>query len=92
MPLAEAKFYYATENRITSLSLMLDDADNISETVTELKKSLSDQYEIMPWQEMNTELVSNSKRQYRRNYYVGNSLYCYWIWSFRYNNDDDNGT
>ncbi|MBI1931758.1 MAG: ABC transporter permease [Ignavibacteriales bacterium] len=57
MPLAEAKFYYATENRITSLSLMLDDADNISETVTELKKSLSDQYEIMPWQEMNTELV-----------------------------------
>jgi ABC-type lipoprotein release transport system permease subunit len=57
MPINEAKYFYATENRITSLSLMLDDADKIDQTINELKNHLSYQYEIMPWQEMNTELV-----------------------------------
>jgi len=57
MPLKEAKYFYATENRITSLSLMVNDADNIDKTINELKKKLPDKYEIMPWQEMNTELV-----------------------------------
>jgi ABC-type lipoprotein release transport system permease subunit len=57
MPIAEAKYFYATENRITSLSLMLKDADKVEETIAELKSNLIEDYEIMPWQEMNVELV-----------------------------------
>ncbi len=57
MPLKEAKYFFATENKITSLSLMVNDADKIDETINKLKKNLPDKYEIMPWQEMNTELV-----------------------------------
>ncbi|MCB0731653.1 MAG: ABC transporter permease [Ignavibacteriae bacterium] len=57
MPLAEAKYYYATDNQITSLSLMLKDADKVDATIAELKNSLNDEYEIMPWPEMNVELV-----------------------------------
>lgn len=57
MPLAEAQYYYATENRLTSLSLMLTDAENITETVTFLKNNLPDDYEVMAWDEMNPDLV-----------------------------------
>lgn len=57
MPLAEAQYYYATENRLTSLSLMLEDAENIDETKRFLENNLSDEYEVMTWDEMNREMV-----------------------------------
>ena len=57
MPLEEAQYYYAAENRLTSLSLMLEDAENIDETISFLNNNLSDDYEVMAWDEMNREMV-----------------------------------
>ncbi len=57
MPLKEAQYYYASENRLTSLSIMLKDPEELDKTLTSLKSKLGNKYEVMPWQEMNKEMV-----------------------------------
>ncbi len=57
MPLKEAQYYYASENRLTSLSIMLKDPEELDKTLTYLKSKLGNKYEVMPWQEMNKEMV-----------------------------------
>ncbi len=57
MPLKEAQYYYASENRLTSLSIMLKDPEELDKTLIFLKSKLGDKYEVMPWQEMNKEMV-----------------------------------
>ena len=57
MPLKECQYFYASENRLTSISIMLNDAEAIDKTVADIKGNLSDEYEVMSWQEMNKELV-----------------------------------
>jgi ABC-type lipoprotein release transport system permease subunit len=57
IPLNEAQYFYAVDNRLTSVSIMLEDADLLDETFDELKNGLSENYEIMKWQEMNKEMV-----------------------------------
>jgi ABC-type lipoprotein release transport system permease subunit len=57
MPLKEAQYYYAVENRLTSISLMLLDAEKIDQSINYLRNNLSDEYEIMTWDEMNREMV-----------------------------------
>ncbi len=59
LPLKAAQYYYAAENRLTSISLMLDDAESIDETIEYIKNGLDDSYEVMPWQEMNREMVQS---------------------------------
>lgn len=58
MPLATAQNFLAAPNRLTAISLMLDDPGNVDRTVKNLQSTLlQDQYEIMSWQEMMPELV-----------------------------------
>ena len=57
MPLKECQYFYASENRLTSISLMLNNAEDVDNTVAEIKSNLSNEYEVMSWQEMNKELV-----------------------------------
>ncbi len=57
MPLKLAGFFYGTENRVTSVSLMLKDENKTKETATELAKTLGKNYEAMTWQELNPEMV-----------------------------------
>ncbi|MCP5064377.1 MAG: ABC transporter permease [Ignavibacteriae bacterium] len=57
LPLKEAQYYYAADKRLTSISLMLDDAELLDETISKIKNGLDDSYEVMPWQEMNKEMV-----------------------------------
>lgn len=57
MPLKEAQYYYGANNRLTSISLMLKNPDQLKKEITDLKKSLGKNYEVMSWQEMNTEMV-----------------------------------
>lgn len=57
MPLKLAEFYYGAENRVTSVSIMLKENDQIEETISELKKSLGEEYEVMSWKELNPEMV-----------------------------------
>ena len=57
LPLKEAQYYYAAENRLTSISIMLDDPEKLDESLADIKSNLDDSYEVMPWQEMNREMV-----------------------------------
>jgi len=57
MPLKECQYLYASENRLTSISIMLKDPEFLDVTATKIKNNLSDEYEVMSWQEMNKELV-----------------------------------
>jgi ABC-type lipoprotein release transport system permease subunit len=57
MPLKECQYFYASENRLTSISMMLNDAEAVDKTVADIKNNLSDEYDVLPWQVMNKELV-----------------------------------
>lgn len=57
MPLKESQYFYASENRLTSISLMLKDPEKINATIKRIENKLNDKYEVMPWQEMNKEMV-----------------------------------
>lgn len=59
LPLKEAQYYYAAENRLTSISIMLEDAELLDETIEYIRNGLNNSYEIMPWQEMNREMVQS---------------------------------
>jgi len=57
MPLKECQYFFAAENRLTSISIMLDDPELLDITSNEIISGLSNEYEVMTWQEMNKELV-----------------------------------
>ena len=57
LPLKESQYYYAAENRLTSMSIMLYDAEGLDETLESIKNKLDENYEVMPWNEMNKEMV-----------------------------------
>jgi ABC-type lipoprotein release transport system permease subunit len=59
MPLSECQYFYAAENRLTSISLMLEDPEEINISLEKIKSKLSDSYEVMAWQEMNKEMVQS---------------------------------
>jgi len=58
MPLETAQYFLAAPNRLTSISLMLEDSDDAGEVVKTLSGKLSkEQYEVMDWKELMPELV-----------------------------------
>jgi ABC-type lipoprotein release transport system permease subunit len=59
LPLSECQYFYAAENRLTSISLMLEDPELLDETIGYIKSDIGKSYEVMPWQEMNREMVQS---------------------------------
>lgn len=60
MPIQTAQEFLAAPNRLTAISLILDNPDNVSTTVNDLRSTLStDTYEVMSWQELSPELVQS---------------------------------
>ncbi|MCH8904818.1 MAG: ABC transporter permease [Bacteroidetes bacterium] len=57
LPLLEAQWFYGAEERLTSIALILDDPDDVSEVVEQLKLKLGDGFEVMDWKQMVPELV-----------------------------------
>ncbi|MCB0743161.1 MAG: ABC transporter permease [Ignavibacteriae bacterium] len=57
LPLQECQYFYASENRLTSISLMLNDLELIDKTKDEINNSLNKNYAVMTWAEMNKELL-----------------------------------
>ncbi|MDZ7717456.1 MAG: FtsX-like permease family protein [Balneolaceae bacterium] len=57
MPLETAQYFLAAENRLTSLSIILDDTEQVDATVKSLQSIFSDEFEVMSWQTMMPELV-----------------------------------
>jgi len=61
MPLIECQYFYAAPDRITSISLMLKNPDEMDETISSLKHNLGEDYEVLSWEEMNQEMVQAIK-------------------------------
>ena len=59
LPLKACQYYFAAENRLSSISLMLNDAEELDATLLGIKDYLGEDYEVMPWQEMNKEMVQS---------------------------------
>jgi ABC-type lipoprotein release transport system permease subunit len=59
LPLKEAQYFYAAENRLTSISIMLKDAEKLDESLKYIKTGLNESYEVMRWQDMNREMVQS---------------------------------
>ncbi len=57
MRLEDAQYFYAAPNRLTSLSIMLDEPDNLAKTANTLISLLGNDYEIMTWKQMLKELM-----------------------------------
>ena len=57
MPLKECQYFYASENRLTSISIMIHNPELVDNTLSEIADNLSDKYEVMSWEKMNKELV-----------------------------------
>ncbi|MEL6192520.1 MAG: ABC transporter permease [Bacteroidota bacterium] len=55
--LQEAQYFLAADERLTSLSLSLNSAQAAKKVAADLENSLSEEYEVMEWQEMMPELV-----------------------------------
>jgi len=61
LPLPAAQYYLSAENRLTSLSLGIDNAENGNAIVENLKKTIGKNYEVMSWQEMMPEIANHIK-------------------------------
>lgn len=58
LPLKEAQWFYAADNRLTSLVLKVNHAEDVAPMVEQLETKLSEeQYKVMGWEEMMPGLV-----------------------------------
>lgn len=65
MTLPEVQYFYGAEGLITSLSLLLQESDDVKKIHKELLDNLdSETYEVMTWQEMMPELVQSIELDY----------------------------
>jgi ABC-type lipoprotein release transport system permease subunit len=64
LPLKEAQWFFGLDNRVTSLSLMVDDPDKVEGAVDLLKNDLGVGYGVMDWKEMMPELVQSIEFDY----------------------------
>lgn len=57
IPLKECQYLFASENRLTSISIILEDPELLDKTTADLINHLGGNYEVMTWEVMNKELV-----------------------------------
>jgi ABC-type lipoprotein release transport system permease subunit len=56
MSLMSAQYFFATDNRITSLAIMLEKPEKLEKTFATLKQTFGSSYGILKWDEMMVEL------------------------------------
>lgn len=61
LPLTATQYYLSAENRLTSLSLRIDNPENMNVIIKNLQPSIGNNYEVMPWQEMMPEIANHIK-------------------------------
>jgi putative ABC transport system permease protein len=61
LPLTATQYYLSAENRLTSLSLGIDNPEIMNVIVKNLQPSIGKNYEVMPWQEMMPEIANHVK-------------------------------
>jgi len=58
LSLPESQYLYAADDKITSYSIILSSNDYLDDSIDKLKSFLDEkEYEVMPWQTMNKEMV-----------------------------------
>ena len=57
MPLAEAQYFYFTENSVTALVLMIEDQYHLNAAMNHLRSRIGSPYKAMTWSEMQPEIV-----------------------------------
>jgi putative ABC transport system permease protein len=61
LPLAATQYFLSAENRLTSVSLGIDNPENTDAIAQDLKNVIGQQYEVMAWQEMMPEIANHIK-------------------------------
>jgi ABC-type lipoprotein release transport system permease subunit len=61
LPLAATQYFLSAENRLTSVSLGIDNPDNTDAITQNLKASVGKQYEVMSWEELIPEISNHIK-------------------------------
>ncbi|PIQ08201.1 MAG: hypothetical protein COW71_13010, partial [Ignavibacteriales bacterium CG18_big_fil_WC_8_21_14_2_50_31_20] len=61
LSLKSGQEFFSAYNRVTTYSVMLKNPDDLDETITQIKASLSEEYAIMDWMELNLEMVQAIK-------------------------------
>ena len=61
LPLSATQYLLSAENRLTSVSLGIDNPENTSSIAQNLKISIGPQYEVMPWQELIPDVSNHIK-------------------------------
>jgi putative ABC transport system permease protein len=59
MPLAEAQYFYAANDRVTALAIMVPEPDDMKMALKNLEEKFGEQYEVMSWRAMMPELVQS---------------------------------
>lgn len=57
LPLQTARSFYAAEDRVTSMVVLLKNPKQVSKVVSELRSDLGDEYAVLGWQTIMPELV-----------------------------------
>jgi len=61
LPLTATQSFLSAENRLTSVSLGLDDPENTAAIAQNIKAIIGQQYEVMPWQELIPDVANHIK-------------------------------
>jgi ABC-type lipoprotein release transport system permease subunit len=59
MPLVQAQYFYAAENRVTALALMVPEPGDMKKAESNLLQKFDQDYEVMNWRELMPELVQS---------------------------------
>ena len=54
-----SQWLFSAPNRLTSLSIMIDNPKNLNEVKSEIKKIFDESFEVMDWEELSPELVQS---------------------------------
>lgn len=57
LPLKVAQHMFGAYNRVTSISILVNDQEQVNNTVSTLKQQLGEKFDVMSWREMNPELL-----------------------------------
>ncbi|MNF28132.1 Lipoprotein-releasing system transmembrane protein LolE [compost metagenome] len=61
LPLAATQYFLSADNRLTSISLGIDDPNNTDAIAKNLKTEIEKKYEVMPWEELIPEISNHIK-------------------------------
>ncbi|PWA08229.1 ABC transporter permease [Flavobacterium laiguense] len=61
LPLGATQYFLGAENRLTSISLGIDDSKNTNAIAKKVKSRIGQKYEVMPWQELMPEISNHIK-------------------------------